>query len=485
MKKKVKLLITVTALAAVLLVTLASCGQLANGDEKEVSVNLPYLSRDARALSDDVNSRLKNEHSSYRVHMNDRVLEGTGGNFSASFAVGLNVEVFVESLNANGEVIVRTVTKSIVVKDGENSVDFDIKQDGEEVIQTRSPSVKYDGGAADAIGVPIDTTTYSSGSAVPLSAQEPTRPGFIFMGWISNVDLTGTNDSGSKKINQGIPFAKVGTSVQGIDFPINTFEMPDSPVTLTAKWEVNYKYDKADWEVGDVVILGSQLDSLMAIHPNAVTEATVVYALKYHVAVVYKNDAAAKKVYIMGKEQKVRVAWCLETANGHNQDIASLQCEPDDPAASGAYTWTQGQDTDGSGNWQKLQAYLAQNGGNDTNTPGNYPAWEYCNDYANVSAELSSSTVLNNDWYLPTIAELFDIWKVKESVSVSLKALGARFMYRYWSSSQDATESTYAWFLDFNTGGNYEVNAKTYNTGKNKVANNADFCVFAVHQLQY
>lgn len=475
MKKKVKLLITVTALAAVLLVTLASCGQLANGDEKEVSVNLPYLSRNARALSDDVNSRLKNEHSSYRVHMNDRVLEGTGGNFSASFAVGLNVEVFVESLNSNGEVIVRTVTKSIVVKDGENSVDFDIKQDGEEVIQTRSPSVKYDGGAADAIGVPIDTTTYSSGSAVPLSAQEPTRPGFIFMGWISNVDLTGTNDSGSEKINQGIPFAKVGTSAQGIDFPINTFEMPASPVTLTAKWEVNYKYDKADWKVGDIVLQDTN-GNIVAVHKDVYNIRDTAYG--DGVAVVYKN--ANNKVYIVGKvHEKNELVWCDSSAAGYNQNFTSLQCEPDNGGTAGNYTFTGKQasgeqHTDGSTNWQKLKDELA--GNDDTDPPGKYPAWEWVNDYAKTQGLTGD---LATGWYLPTFAELFDIWKANRTdggaIENSLTAAGGDTFGSdtYWSSSLYASSGNRAYDLYFSTGD------RLYSTKGMK------YYVCAVRQLQY
>lgn len=468
MKKKVKLLITVTALAAVLLVTLASCGQLMNDGEAKVSVNLPYLSRSARALSDDANSRLKNEHRSFRVHMNDRVLEGTGGNFSAYFAVGIKVDVFVESLNSNGEVIVRTVTKRIVVKDGENSVDLDIKQDGEEVIQTRSPSVKYDGGAADAIGVPIDTTTYSSGSAVPLSAQEPTRPGFIFMGWISNVDLTGTNDSGSKKINQGIPFAKVGTSAQGIDFPINTFEMPASPVTLTAKWEVNYKYDKADWEVGDIVLQDTN-GNIVAIHKDAYAIRDTSYG--EGVAVVYKN--ANSKVYIVGKEHdKTGRAWCDQNANGFNTHFASLACEPDDPnAGAGKYTWTGSQNTDGKDNWQKLKDFLSS--GDDTDPPGNYPAWEWVNDYA---ATQGLTGDLATDWYLPTIAELFDIWQQKGTVEAALTAIsGNTFGTDYYlSSSQFANPYSIVYIFYF-----------ANNTCAPIPKDATDASVCAVLQLQY
>ncbi|MDD7698680.1 MAG: hypothetical protein PUJ61_04930, partial [Spirochaetia bacterium] len=68
-------------------------------------------------------------------------------------------------------------------------------------------------------------------------------------------------------------------------------------------------------------------------------------------------------------------------------------------------------------------------------------------------------------WYLPTVAELFDIWKVKATVDAASSLCGGSQFgdSYYWSSSQSASDDYYAYLLSFVNGGWYFYGKDSYN----------------------
>ena len=113
------------------------------------------------------------------------------------------------------------------------------------------------------------------------------------------------------------------------------------------------------------------------------------------------------------------MAWCTKSATGFSTNITSLQGD-----LTTGYT-------DGSDGWKKLKEACSDAESN----PENYPAWNYCRNYG---AKNGLEGDLATGWYLPTMAELYTIYKNKNAVNESLsKAGGSTFGTSwYWSCCQ-------------------------------------------------
>lgn len=76
---------------------------------------------------------------------------------------------------------------------------------------------------------------------------------------------------------------------------------------------------------------------------------------------------------------------------------------------------------------------------NDTTDASKYPAFYFAKNYKTTATNLGAA--YENGWYLPTVAELFDIWKVKATVDAASSLCGGSQFGTsyYWSSSQYAS----------------------------------------------
>lgn len=97
----------------------------------------------------------------------------------------------------------------------------------------------------------------------------------------------------------------------------------------------------------------------------------------------------------------------------------------------------------------------------DTTDASKYPAFYFAKNYKNTATNLGAA--YENGWYLPTVAELFDIWKVKETVDAASSLCGGSQFgdSNYWSSSQSASFDSRACELFFYDGFWYD-DAKSY-----------------------
>lgn len=142
-------------------------------------------------------------------------------------------------------------------------------------------------------------------------------------------------------------------------------------------------------------------------------------------------------------------AWCPGTAQAYSTNITSIQCPAS--GSDGALTFTG--DKDGSDNLEQIAKFLKDADGvnDDTATSTNYPAFYFAKDY---STEATNLGTYSTGWYLPTIAELFAIWKVKATVdAASALCGGSQFGDNYyWSSSQFASDDKSAYVLNFGLG---------------------------------
>ena len=168
------------------------------------------------------------------------------------------------------------------------------------------------------------------------------------------------------------------------------------------------------------------------------------------IAVIFRADTASKKALGVGlKHNRSGLAWCTSDANAYNKNIETIQC----PARGDAGNLTFTGDTDGSDNLEQIASFLTTAElENDTTDASKYPAFYFAKNYKNTATNLGAA--YENGWYLPTVAELFDIWKVKATVDAASSLCGGSQFgdSYYWSSSQYASYVLTAYFLVFPNG---------------------------------
>ena len=185
------------------------------------------------------------------------------------------------------------------------------------------------------------------------------------------------------------------------------------------------------------------------------------------IAVIF--DAANKLG--VGLKQGNNLAWCTTSANAYSRRIIPIHCPFD--GNEGAYTFTG--DTDGSDNLAQIASFLAGNGStDDTADATKYPAFYFAKYYKDTAANLAD-TDYETGWYLPSLAELFQIYASGIGtnrlfdINAAIGALGGDTfgVDGCWSSSQYHTDGIAhpdqaAWWfriLQGSVGGGSKTNA--------------------------
>lgn len=155
--------------------------------------------------------------------------------------------------------------------------------------------------------------------------------------------------------------------------------------------------------------------------------------------------------------------WAPSSTTGYGKKFTNIVCTPSKTGPGAALTATFTGDTDGSDNWAEICDVDPEGTANATT---NYPAFNFANTYG-ATAGLTG-TGYENGWYVPSIAELCEVYKNKEAIQTSLtKANGFNIgTSNYWSSSQVQRASDvgiYAYLVDFDNGTIYEEYEKYYN----------------------
>lgn len=135
------------------------------------------------------------------------------------------------------------------------------------------------------------------------------------------------------------------------------------------------------------------------------------------------------------------MVWC-NNANASKVSIETIHCSESE--RGGVYTFTGTKN--GSENLSKIASFLTENSStDDTATERNYPAFYYAKNYKNKNGSHVSGTKYESGWYLPSIAELFQIWKSKGTVNAASNLCGASEFVGdipYWSSTQWSGSNT-------------------------------------------
>ncbi|QSH93224.1 DUF1566 domain-containing protein [Treponema medium] len=148
--------------------------------------------------------------------------------------------------------------------------------------------------------------------------------------------------------------------------------------------------------------------------------------------------------------------WAKDGSTGYNKKFEGIICRPSQTGSGAAQTATFTGDTDGSDNW----AYICSIDPDGTaNAAVNYPAFNWVNTYNTTYADKLGSA--RPSWYMPSLAELCEVYKNRESINESLakireqnssyadSSLGTSW---YWSSSQVSGYNDSAWYVNFSVG---------------------------------
>ena len=160
------------------------------------------------------------------------------------------------------------------------------------------------------------------------------------------------------------------------------------------------------------------------------------------------------------------LVWAKDGSTGYKTMFEGIICRPSQTGNGAAETAAFTGDTDGSDNWEYIKA-VDPAGSADAAT--NYPAFHWVDQYnTQYAAQLGG---VNFAWYMPSLAELCEVYKNRESINESLakireqnssyadSSLGTSW---YWSSSQFASVNDYTWrvlFYDGYVGSNGKSNS--------------------------
>ena len=205
--------------------------------------------------------------------------------------------------------------------------------------------------------------------------------------------------------------------------------------------------DYTGWDPGKIVLADNTVvdkDGYTAIDPA-----------NPPVAVVYKTNAYGGAIGVA--LHRSHLPWAKRNTTGYNTKFEGIVCTPSvlyqtEAAASATFTG----DTDGSDNWDYICSVDPEG---TANAAVNYPAFNWVNTYNETyKSKLGSARPA---WYMPSIAELCEVYKNKGAVNASLSKINGlnsayadeAFGNRYCcSSSQFSNYYHGAWFADFGIG---------------------------------
>ena len=148
--------------------------------------------------------------------------------------------------------------------------------------------------------------------------------------------------------------------------------------------------------------------------------------------------------------------WAKDGSTGYYTKFEDIICTPSNTGSGAASTATFTGDLDGSDNWDYICGIDPEG---TANAAENYPAFNWVNQYNAAYADKLGGT--NFAWYMPSLAELCEVYRNREAINASLaKIHGLDSDYAdsnlgiswNWSSSQCASGNYVTWPVYFNYG---------------------------------
>ncbi len=380
---------------------------------------------------------------------------GTEDNVTATIK-GYNFDIRgvtkVKLLDSNGdEVIESTVEVPLETKTSETEFTVDIPLPTTEGVYTVAvffDDVKdtttttlqvYGTPIISEVTIPVAGTSYG-GNVLPvtINGKNFTAPGVTASGFTSTgATLTNVTIVSDTKVTAEVacPYAAGTTNV--------TVSYGDSNTTTTLKVIESVA---SSYAVGDIILTNGSKVSVNDVETYSPDNANKPIGVVAMITDVY--GVPNPKVIGLQKSAS-ELMWAPDDTTGYNTKFTNIVCTPSKNGTGAALTATFTGDTDGSDNWEEICA-VDPEGTADAAT--NYPAFNFANTYGTTAG--LTGTDYENGWYVPSLAELCEVYKNKEVIQISLtKANGFKIgTSAYWSSSQFASYNGDAYRVSFNAG---------------------------------
>ena len=198
-------------------------------------------------------------------------------------------------------------------------------------------------------------------------------------------------------------------------------------------------------EVGDIVFNDGSATPYTSGMSLTATQINNAAALIFYKGTGLNNRGNTTTVRTLGVGLKhgYGLAWCLDSANAYSVNITRIQCQPNEEGNAANYTFADSATKNGSNNLKLMGIELNTN--DDTSTHiERYPAFMFAQNYKDVPDSNVSGTACEDGWYLPSFAELFQIYCCREDpangfpINDALNDLGGNIFDTYytWSSTQ-------------------------------------------------
>ncbi len=200
--------------------------------------------------------------------------------------------------------------------------------------------------------------------------------------------------------------------------------------------------ESSSYEVGDIILADGTKIDVANIGSCSITADNAPVA----VACFNENGVA----FGLGlKISGTSLQWAKDSTTGYNTNFTKIIGTKD----SG--------DMDGSDNWEYICSIDSKA---SENAATNYPAFNFAANYGTGTCSFDSTSDLSKGWYIPSISELYIIFKRKEILQNSLnKAGGFEIGEKYYWSSSQTTDSSCAWGLYSENGNCFDDSKKNYN----------------------
>ena len=212
------------------------------------------------------------------------------------------------------------------------------------------------------------------------------------------------------------------------------------------------------YEVGDIILTDGSKVSVANVETYEINENNKPIG----VVAMITDDYGVLTPKVIGLQKSAStLKWAPTNTTGLKTSFTNIICTP---SSGAALTATFTGDTDGSDNWAEICA-VDPEGTQDPAT--NYPIFYFANTYGSTAG--LTGTNYETGWYVPSIAELCEVYKNKDVIQTSLtKASGFTIgSNSYWSSSQFPGASPnwdypIAYQMQFIDDGDVRSNGKQY-----------------------
>ena len=302
------------------------------------------------------------------------------------------------------------------------------------------------------VTIPVAGTNYG-GNVLPVTIKGKnfTAPGVTASGFTSTgATLNNVTIVSDTKATAEVacPYAAGTTSV--------TVSYGESSATTTLKVIESVA---SSYAVGDIILTAGTKVSVNEVEIYSPDNANKPIGVVAMISDIY--GVSTPKVIGLQKSAS-SLEWAPSGTTGYGKKFTNIVCTPSKTGSGAASTATFTGDTDGSDNWAEICDVDPEG---TANAATNYPAFNFANTYG-ATAGLTG-TGYENGWYVPSIAELCEVYKNKDVIQTSLtKANGFKIgTSNYWSSSQTQKASDvgiYAYLVNFNDGTIDDEYRKTY-----------------------